>query len=272
MSEARDPKSSPSEKAETPSAAADVARQQRMHRDVLKVGGAAALPLLTFGLYQVATWPDVASLAERPPETTAFIEAHLGARRAAGEEARLEWTWVPADGISVHLKRAVVAAEDMEFFWHGGFSRAEVWAAIRESITTGRGLRGASTLTQQLAKNLWLSPSRNPWRKIKEAILTFQLEQRLEKSRILEIYLNVVEFGPGVYGAEAAARRYFGKAASELTIHEAAMLAAGLPRPSRWHPGSSSSSYARYVVEIERRMAEAEYLWRYVSGPVPGAP
>jgi monofunctional glycosyltransferase len=118
--------------------------------------------------------------------------------------------------------------------------------------------RGASTISQQLAKNLWLSPSRNPVRKVKEAILTWQLEQRLAKRRILELYLNVAEFGSGVYGAEAASRRYFGKSAADLSEDEAAQLAASLPSPRAWHPGVSSPAYRRYVDTVKRRMARAQ--------------
>jgi monofunctional biosynthetic peptidoglycan transglycosylase len=175
--------------------------------------------------------------------------------------------------ISPDLKRAVVSAEDLEFFFHDGFSTAELKAAIRQALAEGKAPRGASTITQQLAKNLWLSPSRNPWRKVKEALLTRSLEKHLTKRRILEIYLNVVEFGPGVYGAEAAARRYFGKSAADLSQHEAAQLAAGLPRPSSWHPGSGSRSYARYVSNIEARMARAAFLWKYLgASPPPDLP
>jgi len=159
----------------------------------------------------------------------------------------------------------------MEFFSHSGFSAVEIRAAIRESLEEGRPLRGASTITQQLAKNLWLSPSRNPLRKLKEVMLTWQLERELSKERILELYLNVVEFGPGVYGAEAAARSYFGTSASSLTEREAAQLAASLPRPSRWHPGVDSPSYLRYVDDILTRMARADFLWRHIGAesPVP---
>jgi monofunctional biosynthetic peptidoglycan transglycosylase len=245
------------------------ARRTR-RRFVVLVVLAALAALVAFGVvYQLATWPDVAALAERRPETTAFIEAYRARRRAAGESDRVAWTWVRWSAIAADLKRAVVSAEDLEFYFHGGFSRAELKAAIREALAEGRAPRGASTITQQLAKNLWLSPSRNPWRKVKEALLTRSLEKRLTKRRILEIYLNVVEFGPGVYGAEAAARRYFGKPAAALSEHESAMLAASLPRPSTWHPGRASRSYDRYVAEIENRMARATFLWRYLGEAPP---
>jgi monofunctional biosynthetic peptidoglycan transglycosylase len=228
--------------------------------------------ILVFLLIQWIIWPDVGRLATADPENTAFIEAYRARRRAAGEDATVSWRWVEWDRISVHLKRAVVAAEDMEFFSHAGFSASEMEAAVRDALA-GERFRGASTITQQLAKNLWLSPSRNPWRKVKEALLTRSLERHLSKRRILAIYLNVVEFGPGIYGAEAAARRYFGVSAADLTEHQAAMLAAGLPRPSTWHPGAAGPAYARYVADIERRMARATFLWRAVgAGPVPELP
>ena len=124
--------------------------------------------------------------------------------------------------------------------------------------------RGASTITQQLAKNLWLSPSRNPLRKLREGILTWQLERALSKRRILELYLNVVELGPGVYGVEAAARRYFGKPAAALEPMEAAQLAASLPRPRRWHPGVTSPAYQAHVKRVRERMERAQFLQRQV--------
>jgi monofunctional biosynthetic peptidoglycan transglycosylase len=238
-------------------------------RVLLGVFGLIAAGVAAAVIYEVATWPDVAALATHRPERTAFIDAYRARQRAAGARDRVDWRWVPYDAISVHLARAVVAGEDMEFFFHHGFSTSEIRAAIREAVEEGGGLRGASTITQQLAKNLWLSPSRNPWRKVKEALLTRDLERHLTKRRILELYLNVVEFGPGIYGAEAAAEDYFGEPASALTEHQAAMLAASLPRPSTWHPGSTSQAYARYVTEIEARMARATFLWRRLGVPAP---
>jgi monofunctional biosynthetic peptidoglycan transglycosylase len=192
------------------------------------------------------------------------MERDRAAQRAAGRADRVAWTWVPYAAISPHLKRAVVAAEDLGFFDHQGFDLFEMRVALERAVEEGEVPRGASTITQQLAKNLWLSSSRNPWRKVKEAILTWQLERTLSKRRILELYLNVVQFGPGVYGAEAGARRFFGKAAAGLTEDEAAQLAAGLPRPSRWHPGVASRAYQAYVQAIRRRMDRAEFLWRRI--------
>lgn len=218
-----------------------------------RIGCLLLLGVALFALHQAATWPDVAALASRPPETTAFIEA---ARVRRGVEA-VTWQWVPYDAISEHLKVAVVAAEDIEFFGHRGFATGEIAAALRDAWRERRLPRGASTITQQLAKNLWLSPSRDPWRKVKEALLTRQLERHLGKRRILELYLNVAELGPGIFGAEAASRHYFGKPAAALTAREAAELAAALPRPASWHPGVDSRWYRAYVETIGRRVERA---------------
>jgi monofunctional biosynthetic peptidoglycan transglycosylase len=124
--------------------------------------------------------------------------------------------------------------------------------------------RGASTITQQLAKNLWLSRSRNPLRKAKEAVLTWQLEHRLPKRRILDLYLNVAEFGPGIYGVGAASQHYFGKAPADLDESEASQLAAVLPSPATWRPGATSPAYRRRVAAIERRMERAGFLWKLI--------
>src|SRR5947207_11901861 len=210
--------------------------------------------------YEAWRWPDVAGLARRNPPSTAFIDAYKTRERAARREPRVAWTWVAYGAISPALKRAVLVAEDIGFFSHRGFEPAELRNAVERALEDGNMPRGASTITQQLAKNLWLSSSRNPLRKAKEAVLTWQLERRLTKRRILELYLNVAEFGPGVYGAEAASRRYFGKSASALTDDEAAQLAASLPNPRAWHPGATGPAYRRQVETIKRRMAKAAFL------------
>jgi monofunctional biosynthetic peptidoglycan transglycosylase len=221
---------------------------------------AVALGLAGWVAWQALWWPDVGALARRNPSSTAFIERYRAGQRALRRDDRVAWAWMPYAAISPHLKRAVLVAEDIGFFTHRGFEPSELRDAVERAIETQEMPRGASTITQQLAKNLWLSPSRDPVRKVKEGILTWQLERSLAKRRILELYLNVAEFGPGVYGAEAASRRYFGKSARDLTEDEAAQLAASLPRPSQWHPGVTSQSYRRYVETIKRRMAKAAFL------------
>ena len=172
----------------------------------------------------------------------------------------MQRAWVPYTAIAPSVKRAVLVAEDINFFSHRGFDLGEIRIAVTRAIEDGEAPRGASTITQQLAKNLWLSPSRSPFRKLEEAILTWQLERTLTKRRILELYLNVVELGPGVYGIEAASRRYFDKPASAVAEDEAAELAASLPSPGTWHPGSTRPGYRRHVESIKRRMTKATFL------------
>ena len=216
------------------------------------------------------TWPDVASLRSENPETTAFIEMYRDARRDAGENDAVAWQVVPYAGISVNLKRAVVASEDTEFFFHDGFSTHEMKEALRKAIREGEAPRGASTITQQLAKNLWLTPSRTLTRKFREAILTRQMEKKLSKDRILDLYLNVVEFGPGIYGAQAASLHYFGIPASDLSPRQGAMLAAGLPR-KRWNPASDSEYYRASVERILDVQRQLQYLDRYLGPSAPGS-
>lgn len=220
----------------------------------------AVLALLVAWLaWEAATWPDVAALAHGHPRTTAFIESYRG-WGLFGPKKKVEWSWVPYSRISSNLKRAVLVNEDMRFFSHNGFDEAEIRAALQDAWREKSIPRGASTITQQVAKNLWLSGSYNPLRKVKEAMLTRQLERNLAKRRILEIYLNVAEFGEGIYGAEAAARHYFGKSAAGLTAGEAAALSASLPRPKSWHPGVKNRAYLREVRHTQRRMAVARWL------------
>jgi len=225
----------------------------------------AIIGLLAFGAwldYEAWTWPRVSALVARPPRSTAFIERFRAEQRAAGRDERVQWIWVAYPAISTDIKRAVLVAEDIRFFAHGGVDLDEMENALERAVERKALPRGASTITQQLAKNLWLTPSRNPLRKVREAILAWQLERTLSKRRILELYLNVAEFGPGCYGVEAAARRYFGKAAANVGPAEAAQLAASLPNPRLWHPGSTSRAYQAHVTRIARRVERASWLGR----------
>jgi monofunctional biosynthetic peptidoglycan transglycosylase len=218
--------------------------------------------LVLLGVYvswEALTWPDVAALDHAHPATTAFMDKYRG-WGIFGPKREIEHKWVPYSRISSNLKRAVIVSEDIRFFSHEGFDEREIRAALEDAWEDKELPRGASTITQQLAKNLWLSASYNPLRKVKEAILTRQLERELGKRRILELYLNVAEFGRGIYGAEAAARHYYGKSARSLTERQAAELAASLPRPRSWHPGVKSRAYQRKVRSIQRRMARARWL------------
>lgn len=230
---------------------------RRSRRRLLVYGALAALALWL--AWEAATWPDVEELADRHPTTSAFIEDYRG-WGIFGPKKEVEWKWVPYSRISPNLKRAVLVGEDLRFFGHHGFDDAEIKAALQDAWEEKELPRGASTLTQQLAKNLWLSPSYNPLRKVKEALLTRELERHLDKRRILELYLNFAEFGPGVYGAEAAARHYFGCSAASLSERQAAQLAASLPAPKSWHPGSGSRGYAVHTRTVLRRMARARWL------------
>ncbi len=230
-------------------------------------GRLAMLATVAAGVWvgvMIWTWPSVGRLATARPATTAFIEQYRAEQRAAGRPTRVAWTWTPYAAISPALKRAVLVSEDVNFFSHHGFALDEMQSALEDALRDRELPRGASTITQQLAKNLWLSRSRNPLRKAKEAVLTWQLERRLSKRRILELYLNVVEFGPGVYGVGAASQRYFAKPPADLDEREAAQLAAVLPSPSTWRPGSASPGYRRRVAAIERRMERAAFLWKQI--------
>lgn len=178
------------------------------------------------------TLPEVAVLAKQNPESTAFIDLRVEAAEAAGKKFRLRWKWRPLKRISPYLRHAVVSAEDAKFWKHNGVDWKAMENAVEESLETkSLSGRGGSTITQQLAKNLYLSPSRSPLRKLREFFIARRLESHLSKDRILELYLNVAEWGDGVFGAEAASRRWFSCSASKLTPAQAARLAVALPNP-----------------------------------------
>jgi monofunctional glycosyltransferase len=181
--------------------------------------------------YFYYTLPAVSVLKQSNPKTTALMELRDEQYRAKGIRAPHQQVWVPYGAISEHLKKAILINEDAAFFSHKGVDVDELKAALKKDWETMSFSRGGSTITMQLAKNLYLNPSKNPLRKIKEIVIARQLEQALSKRRIFEIYLNVIEWGRNVYGAEAAARFYFGKSATALDSLEAATLAAMVPSP-----------------------------------------
>lgn len=195
------------------------------------------LAILALVAWEVVTFPDVAKLASKPPETTAFMEQRKEKLRDEGKSDALEWKWVPYNRISPYLRRAVLVAEDNSFYEHKGVDTKGMREALENNWKKGKITHGGSTITQQLAKNLYLSPSRNPLRKIREYFIARALEKHLSKKRILEIYLNVVELGERTYGAEAGARHYFRKSAGALSPREAALLAGCLPNPRIMNPG-----------------------------------
>jgi monofunctional biosynthetic peptidoglycan transglycosylase len=239
-------------------------RARRGRRVVGRLLRLAAILVVGWLAWEASTWPDVGALTRRPPATTAFIERWRATQREAGRSDRVDRRWVGYGAIAPSVKVAVLVAEDINFFSHRGFDSGEIRKALSQALEDRELPRGASSITQQLAKNLWLSPSRDPLRKTREAILTWQLERALSKRRLLEIYLNVVEFGPGVWGVESASHRYFGKAAADLGDDEAALLAASLPSPSTWHPGSGNAAYRRHVDAVRRRMDKAQFLRRLI--------
>lgn len=191
------------------------------------------------------------------PGTTSFMDIRLEELQRKNPAARIQYQWTPYNRISVHLKRAVVAAEDDKFIDHEGFDWDAMQKAMEKNQRRGKVVAGGSTISQQLAKNLFLSPSKTPWRKGQEAIITLMLEALWDKRRILEVYLNVVEWGEGVFGAEAAARRYFNTSAAALGSAQAAHLAVMLPNPRKYERRFSSRLQA-HADRIQRRMAYSE--------------
>ena len=187
------------------------------------------------------------------PSSTAFMDQHL-----EKPGARLRYQWVPYSRISEHLKRAVVAAEDAKFLDHEGFDWEAIQKAMQKNEQRGKVVAGASTITQQLAKNLFLSGSRSWLRKGQEAVITWMMERTLSKRRILEIYLNVAEWGEGVFGAEAAARHHFGVPAAALGPEQAVWLAAILPSPRRYDRGRRTPYLEGRMVTISSRMTGAQ--------------
>lgn len=192
------------------------------------------------------------------PASSAFMSARLDEMRARDPNARLDRRWVPYERISNNLKRAVVAAEDAKFLDHEGFDWEAIQKALERNEKRGRIVGGASTISQQLAKNMFLSGERSWLRKGQEAIITWMMERTLSKRRILELYLNVAEWGEGVFGAEAAARHHFGVPASALTREQAAWLAVILPSPRRYARGRTTPYLAARVATIAARMGAAQ--------------
>ncbi len=177
-----------------------------------------------------------------------------------GAKARPIRTWASYNSISPHLRNAVLIAEDSAFFQHSGYDLEQIKESARRNWKEKRLARGASTITQQLAKNLYLSTSRNPLRKVREFFIAREMERALTKQRIFEIYLNVIEWGDGIYGIEPAARRYFGKSSSELLPEESAILAAMIPNPRRYTPARNLKYLEKRKGEILSRLARYNYL------------
>ena len=228
---------------------------------VRKIGrGIAVASAIAFGCgaYMYLTLPDVRPLRTNNPRTTAFMELRAREARARGEQPRHLQRWVPYARMSYHLKDAVRVAEDSLFWQHDGVDYQQLKESMEVNLERREFARGASTITQQLAKNLYLSPSKNPIRKLRELLISRRLEAELTTQRIYEIYLNVIEWGDGIYGAEAAARRYFGKQAAELSAQESALLASAIVNPRVLDPGRPSARLRRRQQMILRRMGWVE--------------
>jgi monofunctional biosynthetic peptidoglycan transglycosylase len=218
----------------------------------------AALLALAFALLQAWYAIHIWWWRDHPPQETAFMANRLAELRERRPDARLAYRWVPYQRISVELKRAMIAAEDAKFVDHEGFDWEGIEVALDKNLRKGRVVAGGSTISQQLAKNLFLSPRRSYWRKGEEAILTVMLETILDKRRIFELYLNVIEWGNGIFGCEAAARHYFGVTAFALDAAQAARLAAMAPNPRYYERHPDAPGLARKIVIVRARMPAAE--------------
>jgi monofunctional glycosyltransferase len=195
---------------------------------------------------------------DHPPQETSFMSYRMSELRAKTPAAQMRYRFVTYDRISMNLKRAMIAAEDASFVEHEGFDWGGIQLALEKNQRRGRIVAGGSTITQQLAKNLFLSPVRSYWRKAEEAVITVMLEAILDKQRIFELYLNVIEWGNGVFGAEAAAQRYFGTTAARLTSEQAARLAAMAPNPRFYERNQGAPGLNRKIGIILARMPAAD--------------
>jgi monofunctional biosynthetic peptidoglycan transglycosylase len=218
--------------------------------------------IIDIGRYFI--YPNVASLKKSCPEKTAFMEYREDVWREQGIKKKITRIGVPLSSISPYVMKAVIIAEDDKFWSHEGFDFEAMQKALEKDIKKKKFKVGGSTISQQLAKNLYLSPSKNPIRKIKEAILTWRMEMNLSKRRIMELYLNVAEWGDGIFGIEAAARSHYGKSAAALGPREAAVLASILPNPIRYKPNGGSKYVAYrseriYQIMVRRGIVIPEY-------------
>jgi len=209
-------------------------------------------------LYQVWIFLHICWWVKFNPSSSAFMEDRLEIIQEKRPDAELKYKWVDYEKISINLKRAVIASEDAKFLDHEGFDWEGIQKAYEKNLKKGRIVAGGSTISQQLAKNLFLSTKRTPWRKAQEAVITLMLEKILSKRRILEIYLNVIEWGNGVFGAEAAARHYYKTSAAKLGAGQAARLAAMIPNPRFYDKHQYSGYLSRHTATIEARMYMVE--------------
>jgi monofunctional biosynthetic peptidoglycan transglycosylase len=214
--------------------------------------------LILLVLYQLWIFLHVWWWVDHNPDSSAFMEEQEQILQAKNPDAEIKHRWVPYNKISNNLKRAVIAAEDAKFVDHEGFDWDGIQKAYEKNLKKGKIVAGGSTISQQLAKNLFLSGRRTPWRKLEEAMITLMLEKLMSKRRILEIYLNSIEWGNGVFGAEAASRHYFHTSASGLSPAQAAKLAAMVPNPRYYDAHRNAVGLGRKTGIILARMPAAE--------------
>ncbi|MFA4915817.1 MAG: monofunctional biosynthetic peptidoglycan transglycosylase [Syntrophales bacterium] len=207
-----------------------------------------------------ALFPDVSRLKRWHPQRTAFMEYRLRQWEREGKQKKVRQVWVGLSQISPYVIKAVLIAEDDKFWRHEGFDFEALQKAMITNLKKKKFRVGGSTISQQLVKNLYLSPAKNPLRKVKEAIITWRIERKLSKKRIIELYLNVAEWGDGLFGIEAAAHHYYGKPALSLTATEAARLAAVLPNPLKYRPGGSSKYVVKRAKAIYRIMVRRGFV------------
>jgi monofunctional biosynthetic peptidoglycan transglycosylase len=247
--------------------------KKKKAREKLAIMLLFVLPLLFIAFQFV--YPDVSELKKKNPVKTAFMSYREKEWEREGKKYKITQKWVPLRSISPYLVKAVLIGEDDKFWSHEGFDYEALQKAVEKDIKAKKFKLGGSTISQQLAKNLYLSPSKNPLRKIREAIITWRMERALSKKRILEIYLNVAEWGDrGVFGIEAAARKYYGKSAAALAPEEACRLASVLPNPRKFNPLGGQSyvvhrSNLIYNIMVRRGIVVPEY--EEVSEPVEGS-
>jgi monofunctional biosynthetic peptidoglycan transglycosylase len=225
----------------------------------LVAGALFLLICISYVVYVRLTLPDIQTLRSNNPRTTAMMEQRAGERGTAARPLR---SWTDYKNISPHLRNAVLIAEDAAFFQHSGFDMAQIRESIKRNLRERRLARGASTITQQLAKNLYLSTSRNPLRKIRELMIARRMEDVLSKQRIFEIYLNVIEWGDGIYGITAASQKYFGKRPADLLPEEAAVLSAMIPNPRRYSPERNLRFLERRKGQLLNQLVQYRFLTR----------
>ncbi|MBI5098177.1 MAG: monofunctional biosynthetic peptidoglycan transglycosylase [Nitrospirae bacterium] len=238
--------------------------RKKFVRNYLKAIIVFIIPAILTGVGFYFIFPDITKLKKENPEKTSFMEYREEEWRRQDKKISIKQIWTPLSRISPYLVKAVLIAEDDKFYQHEGFDFEAIQIAIEKDIKQKKIKFGGSTISQQLSKNLYLSPSKNPLRKLAEAVLTWRIERTLSKKRILELYLNVAEWGEGIFGIEAASFHYYGKSASELNPEEAARLSSVLPNPRKYSPTGTSRYVEKrsrliYNIMVKRGIVTEEY-------------